>query len=127
MKTQPAVIERGNRFFQEDALAEFLEDDALAWQPVRPEITHGVSGKVLLAGPTRAVLTRVEPGGRFAPHCDPYAHLFYVLAGLGEVLAGEERRVVGAGSVVRIEAGERHGYENNGETDLLLISLNLPQ
>lgn len=108
-------------------MAEFIEDDSLAWQPVRPEIAHGVSGKVLLAGPTRAVLTRVAPGGRFAPHCDPYAHLFYILSGQGEVIAGEERRAVGPGSVVRIAAGELHGYENGGEADLLLISLNLPQ
>lgn len=107
-------------------MAEFLEDDSLAWQPVRPEITSGVSGKVLLAGPIRAVLTRVAPGGRFAPHHDPYAHLFYVLAGTGEVVAGEERRRVGAGSVVRIAAGEVHGYENSWMEELLLISLNLP-
>jgi len=108
-------------------VAEFIEDDSLAWQPVRPEIADGVSGKVLLAGPTRAVLTRVAPGGRFAPHRDPYAHLFYILAGKGEVLAGEARHAVSPGSVVRIAAGELHGYENNGESDLLLISLNLPQ
>jgi quercetin dioxygenase-like cupin family protein len=108
-------------------MAEFLEDDSLAWQPVRPEITEGVSGKVLLAGATRAVLTRVAPAGRFAPHRDSYAHLFYILAGRGEVIAGEERRRVGPGSVVRIAAGELHGYENVGESDLLLLSLNLPQ
>jgi len=107
-------------------VAEFLEDDSLAWQPVRPEITEGVSGKVLLAGPTRAVLVRVTPGGRFAPHRDPYAHLFYFLAGNGEVVAGEERRRVGPGSVVRIAAGELHGYENNGMEELLLLSLNVP-
>jgi quercetin dioxygenase-like cupin family protein len=107
-------------------VSEFLEDDSLAWQPVRPEITEGVSGKVLLAGPTRAVLTRVAPGGRFAPHRDPYAHLFYVLTGTAEVAAGEERRRVGPGSVVRIAAGEFHGYENSGMEELLLLSLNLP-
>lgn len=107
-------------------MAEFLDDDSLAWQPVRPEITQGVSGKVLLAGPTRAVLTRVEPGGRFMPHRDSYGHLFYILAGHGEVSAGAERRAVGPGAVVRIGAGELHGYENTGESDLLLISLNLP-
>lgn len=107
-------------------MAEFLDDDSLPWQPVRPEITQGVSGKVLLAGPTRAVLTRVSPGGRFSAHRDAYAHLFYVLAGHGEVSAGDERQAVGPGSVVRIEAGEAHGYENTGESELLLISLNLP-
>lgn len=108
-------------------MAEIIHDDELVWQPVRPDITQGVSGKVILAGPTRAVLTRVAPGGRFAPHRDSYAHLFYVLAGHGEVLAGEERRAVGPGSIARIAAGELHGYENTGENELLLISLNLPQ
>lgn len=107
-------------------MAEFFDDDSLPWQPVRPEITQGVSGKVLLAGPTRAVLTRVSPGGHFSPHQDSYAHLFYILAGHGEVTAGDTRRAIGPGSVVRIDAGEEHGYENTGEDELLLISLNLP-
>jgi len=107
-------------------MAEFLKDDALAWQPIRPDVAKGVLGKVLSAGPTRTVLTRVAPGGRFAPHRDPYGHLFYFLAGTGEVLAGEERHPVGPGSVVRISAGELHGYENGGPEELLLISLNLP-
>jgi len=107
-------------------VAEFLDDDSLCWQPVRPEIAEGVSGKVLLAGPTRAVLTRVAPGGRFAPHRDPYSHLFYILAGTGLISAGEEQRSVGPGAVVRIAAGELHGYENSGNEKLLLLSLNLP-
>lgn len=107
-------------------MAEFFEDDSLAWQPVRPEITRGVFGKTLLAGPTRAVLTRVEPGGRFSRHRDAYDHLFYILSGSGEIIAGDVRRTVGPGAVVRIAAGEWHGYENCGDGELLLISLNLP-
>lgn len=108
-------------------MADFLDVDALAWQPVRPEIAFDVFGKSLLEGRSKAVLTRVAPGGRFAPHRDPYGHLFYILEGVGRVLAGMEERTVGSGSVVRIAAGELHGYENNGTGDLVLISLNLPE
>lgn len=108
-------------------MADFFDLESLTWQPVRPELASNVFGKSLLDGPTKAVLTRIAPGGRFAPHRDPYGHLFYVLEGLGRVLAGMEERAVGPGSVVRVAPGELHGYENNGTGDLVLISLNLPE
>jgi quercetin dioxygenase-like cupin family protein len=108
-------------------MAEFLDSESIPWHPVRPEITRDVSGKILLDGPTKAVLTRVAPGGRFAPHRDPYAHLFYILEGEGRVLAGTEERAVGPGSVVRVPAGELHGYENTGTEEIILLSLNLPE
>jgi quercetin dioxygenase-like cupin family protein len=108
-------------------MAEFLDSKSIPWHPVRPEITRDVSGKILLNGPTKAVLTRVAPGGRFAPHRDPYAHLFYILEGEGRVSAGTEERAVGPGSVVRVPAGELHGYENTGTEEMILLSLNLPE
>lgn len=108
-------------------MTEFLDLESIPWQPVRPELTRDVSGKALLDGPTKTVLTRVAPGGRFAPHRDPYAHLFYVLEGKGRVMAGTEERTVGPGSIVRVSAGELHGYENTGMEEMLLLSLNLPE
>lgn len=108
-------------------MAEFLYLESIPWKAVRPEITRDVSGKTLFDGNAKAVLTRVAPGGRFAPHRDPYAHLFYFLEGEGKVLAGTEEREVGPGSVVRIRAGELHGYENSGKEELVLLSLNLPE
>lgn len=106
-------------------MAEIFHETTLNWHPVRPELTQGVCGKTLLEGPTKAVLTRVAPGGRFAPHVDAYGHLFYVLAGEARMATGNCTQTVGPGTVVRLVAGEIHGYENIGAQDLLLLSLNL--
>lgn len=107
-------------------MTEVLTLDDLPWQAVRPRLTAGVSGKTLLTGATRVVLTRVAAGGRFAPHSDGYGHLFLVLAGQGRLQAGDAEYVLGPGSVVRIPAGETHGYRNTGEEELQLVSFNLP-
>ena len=98
----------------------------LEWQPVRPGITAGVLGKALLDGALKVVLTRVEPGGRFRPHVDSYGHLFYFLSGEGALWVGGERAEARPGLVARIDAGVEHAYENTGEEDLVLVSLNLP-
>jgi quercetin dioxygenase-like cupin family protein len=98
----------------------------VAWKPVRPEITSGVFGRVMLDGNVKAVLTRVEPGGKFKMHADSYAHLFYFLAGKGTVWVGDKQSSVLTGTVVQVDAGEKHAYENAGKEDLLLLSLNIP-
>ncbi len=102
-----------------------IDTNKLDWQPVRPELTRGVTGKLLREGSTRVVLTRVEPGGSFPAHRDDYAHLFHFLSGTGVVQLEEQQLAVGPGVSVQIEAGELHGYENPGKEDLLLISMNL--
>ncbi len=107
-------------------MGAFLDTHTLKEQAVRPDVASDVFGRVLLDGATKVVLTRVAPGGRFASHRDPYAHLFYILEGQAKVRAGEEERTLGPGAVVRVEAGEIHGYENCGTEDLVLLSLNLP-
>jgi quercetin dioxygenase-like cupin family protein len=98
----------------------------LEWKPVRPEITTGVLGKAMLDGALKAVLTRVEPGGRFLPHKDGYGHLFYFLSGEGALWVGGERSEARPGLVAQIDAGVEHAYENTGQDDLLLVSMNLP-
>lgn len=103
-----------------------FELSALEWQPVRPEITHGVFGKTMQDGKVKAVLTRVVPGGAFKLHRDKYAHLFYFLSGEGIVRVGEKQFAAHAGLVVQVDAGEEHAYENPGNADLMLLSLNLP-
>ena len=100
--------------------------DDLAWQPVRPALTTGVFGQTLLDADTRMVLTRVEPGGAFAAHVDPYGHLFYVLAGSGLAFSGGGEYLLVPGLVLQIAAGEEHSYRNTGAEILLLISVNLP-
>jgi quercetin dioxygenase-like cupin family protein len=98
----------------------------MEWRPVRPEVTRGVFGKTLLDEKVKAVLTRVEPGGKFRTHADKYAHLFYFLEGEGVVQVGDQSHKAVAGVTVQVAAGEIHSYENTGKTDLLLISMNLP-
>lgn len=96
------------------------------WQPVRPELTSGICGKVLQDGPTKTVLTKVAPGGVFRPHQDKYGHLFHILSGEGIFeVQGEEHRL-SAGMTLQIQAGSLHGYRNCGQEDLLLVSANLP-
>jgi len=108
-------------------MAKVIDSRSSDWQSVRPELTTGVAGKLLLDGATKMVLTKVNPGGAFRPHCDGYGHLFYILSGqaLAKVEAQEYR--LAAGMSLQVDAGELHGYENCGQDDLLLISLNLPQ
>jgi len=100
---------------------------SLEWNPVRPEITSGVSGKAMLDGPLKVVLTRVAPGGKFRTHVDAYGHLFYFLSGEGLVWVGGEQAEARPGVVTRIAAGVAHAYENTGTEDLVLVSLNIPQ
>jgi|GEM_PF-153604 len=97
-----------------------------AWLPIRPDTAHGVYGKTILDGRIKVVLTRVAPGGAFAPHRDDYGHLFCFLSGEGTVTVGEQRLPIRPEMIVRVAAGEEHAYENTGPADLLLISLNVP-
>lgn len=99
---------------------------ALAWQPVRPDVARGVFGKTLQEGKVKVVLTRVTPGGAFVRHRDNYAHLFYFLSGEGTLWIGEAHFAARAGTVAQIDAGTEHAYENIGNQDLVLLSLNIP-
>ena len=98
----------------------------LPWQPVRPALASGVFGRTLLDSDTKVVYTRVEAGGGFAPHVDPYGHLMYVLSGSGLALSGGSEYLLTSGLVLQIPAGEEHSYRNTGSDQLVLISLNLP-
>lgn len=107
-------------------MADFSDLSSCEPLPLRPDLATGVSGQLLLEKPMRVVLTRVEPGGSFAPHRDPYGHLFLTLEGSGEVSGDFGRRQVSIGSLVRIEAGESHGYANPGAVPWILLTFNLP-
>ena len=107
-------------------MSDVFELSSMEWQPVRPDVARGVFGKMLLDGQVKAVLTRVEPGGKFEMHHDKYSHLFYFLGGEGMVRVGRQQINALPGLVARIDAGEPHGYENTGMEDLILISLNIP-
>ena len=89
-------------------------------------MANGVYGKIMLAEGVQAMLVRVTPGGGFPPHRDGYGHLFYFLTGEGVVRIEENAYAARPGLVVQVTAGESHAYENTGEADLTLISLNVP-
>jgi len=101
-----------------------LED--LAWEPVRPALTNGIFGRTMLDAGTKMVFTRVEPGGEFAAHVDSYGHLMYVLSGSGRAISGGIEFPLAPGTVLQIDAGEKHSYQNDGSEQLVLITLNLP-
>ncbi|HVN23902.1 MAG TPA: cupin domain-containing protein [Syntrophorhabdales bacterium] len=98
------------------------------WKRIRPELTRGILGKALSptgAGDIDVTLTRVEPRGEFSLHRDPYHHVFYVFEGTGEVRLGEEVYPIRPETVVQVPAGEVHAYKNNGDTELILLTLNI--
>ncbi|HEX9779416.1 MAG TPA: cupin domain-containing protein [Geopsychrobacteraceae bacterium] len=106
-------------------MAKLIDSNLQEWEAVRPELTEKVTGKVQLDGPTRMVLTRVRPGGMFRPHRDNYRHLFHILSGRGLFRVDAREYELSAGMTLQVEAGALHSYENRGQQDLLLISLNL--
>ncbi|HEY6838804.1 MAG TPA: cupin domain-containing protein [Geobacteraceae bacterium] len=99
---------------------------SLPWEAVRPGVASGVFGKALFDAGLKVVLTRVVPEGEFFSHLDPYGHLLHVLDGEGEATVGDDTLPLRPGIVVRIAAGEAHGYRNTGAADLILMTLNIP-
>jgi len=105
--------------------------DEAAWRVLRPELARNVAGASLLpegvGGGLKIVVTRVAAAGEFATHVDPYGHLFYCMAGVGEGWLGEERYSLFPGCVVQVPAGLAHGYRNTGAEELWLLTVNLPR
>lgn len=104
-----------------------LEDSD--WRPIRPGVNRGIAGKALLPKGTKdvdATVTRVDPGGEFSLHVDPYHHVFYIFQGKGEVRLGEDVYPIGPETVVEVPAGEVHAYRNKGDTEMILLTLNIP-
>jgi len=101
----------------------------LEWKALRKDLTKGVFGKALIPGEltdVKIALTRVEAGGEFTLHKDPYHHVFYFISGRGEGWLGDETYEIKPGLVVEVPAGEMHGYKNTGEEDLVLLTVNIP-
>jgi quercetin dioxygenase-like cupin family protein len=107
-------------------MSQITQVASLDWEPVRPEVTHDIFGRALLADGVKVVLTRVAPGGEFRTHRDKYGHLFYFLSGEGTVRVNDQEVKAKPGLIVRVMPGEAHAYANTGAEDLILISLNLP-
>ena len=70
-------------------------------------------------------LVKVEPGGEFPLHRDPYSHLFYIVKGSCEAHLGEDVYRLKSGHIAFVKAGEIHGYINNAEENTFLLSMNI--
>ncbi len=71
-------------------------------------------------------LTTVGPGGSSPTHVEPWAHVFYVLSGRGEVTVEDEVREVHAGSVSPISAGQPHSFRTLGDEPLEMLVIYHP-
>lgn len=71
-------------------------------------------------------LTTVGAGGSSPTHVEPWAHVFYVLSGKGEVTIEGEVTQVRAGSVSPISAGQAHSFRNTGADSLEMLVIYHP-
>lgn len=71
-------------------------------------------------------LTRIAPGGSSNAHTEPWAHLFYVLDGDGEIEVDGARAAMRPGSVHPVSAGQIHSLANTGAGDLVMLAVYHP-
>jgi quercetin dioxygenase-like cupin family protein len=95
-------------------MSEFISLDAVEWNPVRPDVTRGVFGKVLRDGAIKVVYARVDPGGGFSSHRDKYAHLLFILGGSGTIIVEGDEYEAKEGAIVNVSPGDEHSYHNRG-------------
>ena len=68
------------------------------------------------------------PGDQAPPHVHHRSdEAFYVLDGQLEVLAGDERRTLGAGELAVIDAGTVHTFANHGPGDARILVIMTPE
>lgn len=71
-------------------------------------------------------LTTVGAGGASPRHVEPWAHVFYILSGHGEVTVEDEVKEVRAGSVSPIAAGQAHSFRNTSADPLEMLVIYHP-
>jgi quercetin dioxygenase-like cupin family protein len=65
----------------------------------------------------------VEPCGHTPHHAHDYEHEVVILEGEAEVTHGDEKRKIGAGSALYIEANRMHQFRNVGASPLRFICM----
>jgi mannose-6-phosphate isomerase-like protein (cupin superfamily) len=68
----------------------------------------------------------VEPGAGQDPHAHEPQQVYVIVRGTGRMLVGDEERDVGAGDLVFIASGARHGIANTGDETLTYVSAATP-
>jgi mannose-6-phosphate isomerase-like protein (cupin superfamily) len=79
---------------------------------------HGGVGITLL-------FVDAPPGRGPSLHRHPYAEVFVVQEGEATMTDGDTERVVGAGDVVVVPAGEPHGFKSTGDGPLRKVAIHL--
>lgn len=102
-----------------------------AWEKFEKGNAVNISSKDLNPEGTIKNLTiklmRIQPGGEFPAHIDPYAHFFYLISGTGEAQIGDITQPIETSQIIIIEAGEKHGYRNTGSKDMHMLTMNIPK
>ena len=86
-------------------------------------------GKATLVRGTQMMvgLNAFEPGQRHDSHVHEGADkIYFVLEGRGEFHVGDERRVLGAGSLIVAPAGVSHGVTNSSSDRLVVMMAMAP-
>lgn len=64
-------------------------------------------------------VSEVDPGTRaHPPHTHAGQEIFYLLSGRGEVLVGEETRILESGDAIQVECTVEHGIRNAGDSSM---------
>ncbi|MBU1191989.1 MAG: cupin domain-containing protein [Gammaproteobacteria bacterium] len=102
-----------------------VEIDSLVAEPLNHDA--GITKQVIFRNGSVPHLTqlaqaRIPPGSRVTAHKHSDMHeIFIILSGQGRVRCDDTVQPVGPGTCLRIEPGERHGFENDGSEDLVVV------
>lgn len=65
----------------------------------------------------------MKPGQEIVTHTHHGNHIWMVIEGKGEFLAGKQSQTIGTGQIVIVPALEDHGIRNSGNENLVIASL----
>ncbi|UCG38212.1 MAG: cupin domain-containing protein [bacterium] len=89
---------------------------------------HGVDARKLYdTEHAQAVVITLQPGERLRKHATPVDVIFFVLQGTGIVEIGEERREVGADTLIDSPARVPHCWYNESGATLRILVVKVPR
>jgi quercetin dioxygenase-like cupin family protein len=65
----------------------------------------------------------IKPKGKIPLHDHPWEHEIYILEGSGKIFTEDEEVDVKPGNALYVPVNEPHGYENDGDYDLVFLCL----
>ncbi|MBN1681234.1 MAG: cupin domain-containing protein [Anaerolineae bacterium] len=68
----------------------------------------------------------VQPGSQQTLHHHPETQVYVIVAGVGEMVVGDEKRHVTAGDLIYIPSDVVHGIVNTGDAVLMYVSAATP-